>query len=91
MTVASFGGPFMILAVVRGGESARWPPDRLVEWVTIGLVFGVTIALFCWCVTLPWWHHPRPEIKSPKSSPIHSRPPLARNDLPTRKAPDDER
>ena len=25
MTVVSFGGPFLILFVVRGGNSARWP------------------------------------------------------------------
>ena len=40
MTFASFGGPFVILVVVRGGSSARWPPDRPVEWVAIALVFG---------------------------------------------------
>ena len=36
MTVVSFGGPFLILVVVRGGASADWPPDRAIEWITIG-------------------------------------------------------
>ncbi len=34
MTLVSFGGPFVILVVVRGGPSARWPPDRPVEWIS---------------------------------------------------------
>jgi len=72
MTVASFGGPFVILGVVWGGESSRWPPDRPVEWITIGLVFGLTIALFFTCVTIGWWHHPTPGIRGPKSSHINS-------------------
>jgi hypothetical protein len=35
LTCASFGGPFVILVVVSGGGSARWPPDRPVEWAAI--------------------------------------------------------
>ena len=35
MTLVSFGGPFVILVVLRGGTSAEWPPDRPVEWVAV--------------------------------------------------------
>jgi hypothetical protein len=58
MTLASFGGPFVILLVLRGGKSARWPPDRLVEWIAIAVVFGLVIALFSACVSLGWWFRP---------------------------------
>jgi hypothetical protein len=56
MSLASFGGPFVILIVVRGGPSARWPPDRAIEWVAIALVFGLVTALFAACVSIAWWH-----------------------------------
>jgi hypothetical protein len=56
MTLASFGGPFVILAMVRGGANAGWPPDRPVEWVTIALVFGLVVALFFACVSMGWWY-----------------------------------
>ncbi len=36
MTLVSFGGPFAMLVVIRGGSSADWPPDRAIEWITIG-------------------------------------------------------
>jgi hypothetical protein len=56
LTLISFGGPFVILIIVRGGASANWPPDRPVEWITIGLVLWLAIALFLACVSLGWWH-----------------------------------
>ena len=56
LTCASFGGPFVILMVVRGGSSARWPPDRPVEWAAIALVFGLVVALFLACVSIGWWY-----------------------------------
>jgi len=56
MTLISFGGPFVILVIVRGGASANWPPDRTVEWITIGLVLWLAIALFLACVSIGWWH-----------------------------------
>jgi hypothetical protein len=56
MTLASFGGPFVILAIVRGGASARWPPDRPVEWVTIALVLSLVVVLFLACVSIGWWY-----------------------------------
>jgi hypothetical protein len=55
MTVACFGGPFLILVAVRGGESAVWPPDRAIEWITIGVVLGVFITLFLASVTIGYW------------------------------------
>ena len=45
LTLVSFGGPFVMLVVVRGGPRGDWPPDRAVEWIVIGLVFGLAIAL----------------------------------------------
>jgi hypothetical protein len=59
LTLVSFGGPFAMLVAVRGGSSARWPPDRSVEWVVIGLVCTLALALFCACVSLSWWY-PQP-------------------------------
>ncbi len=56
MTLASFGGPFAMLAVIQGGPSARWPPDRPVEWITIGLVVGLVVTLFCACVSIGAWY-----------------------------------
>jgi len=44
--------------MVRGGATARWPPDRPVEWVTIALVFGLVTGLFLACVSIGWWHRP---------------------------------
>ncbi len=56
MTLISFGGPFVILLIVRGGASANWPPDRPVEWITIGIVLWLAIALFLACVSIGWWY-----------------------------------
>jgi hypothetical protein len=58
LSLVCFGGPFLILVVVRGGASPHWPPDRPLEWSTIALVFGLFIALFVACVTLHLWHPP---------------------------------
>ncbi len=58
MSVASFGGPFLIVAVLSGGASARWPPDRPVEWWVITVVCGLVTALFVACVSLSWWYGP---------------------------------
>jgi len=60
MTVVSFGGPFVIVGVVRGGDSARWPPDRPLEWVTIGLVLALFLILFVACVSIRLWFRPKP-------------------------------
>jgi hypothetical protein len=55
LTLACFGGPFALL-IVRGGPSRDWPPDRIIEWVVIGLVFTSAAALFVACVTVKWWY-----------------------------------
>ena len=56
MTVVSFGGPFAMLAILQGGESAKWPPDRAIEWITTGLVVGLVITLFCACASIRFWY-----------------------------------
>jgi hypothetical protein len=61
MTVVSFGGPFLILAVVKGGESERWPPDRPVEWLTIGFVLALFLSLFLACISIRRWFRPGPK------------------------------
>ena len=73
MTVASFGGPFAILGVLRGGTSGRWPPDRPVEWVVVTVVFGAVIALFVACVSIGWWHRPASRVTEPKTGDLDSR------------------
>ena len=52
MTLVSFGGPFVIVGVIWGGDSAGWPPDRPIEWVTIGLVLALFLVLFVACVSI---------------------------------------
>jgi hypothetical protein len=58
LSLVCFGGPFVVLVVVQGGPSPRWPPDRPLEWITIALVIGLFVAFFLACVTLSWWHVP---------------------------------
>jgi hypothetical protein len=58
MSVVSFGGPFVMLGILRGGESPRLPPDRPVEWFVIGLVFGLFLVLFVACVSIRSWFRP---------------------------------
>ncbi len=60
LTVVSFGGPFVIVAVVRGGASAAWPPDRPLEWLTISLVLGLFLCLFLACLSIRFWFRPKP-------------------------------
>jgi hypothetical protein len=45
MSIAAFGGPVGIGAVLRGGESRDWPPDRPVEWAALFGVSGLVLAL----------------------------------------------
>jgi hypothetical protein len=58
LSVVCFGGPFVIAAVIRGGPSRGWPPDRPIEWVTIGAVMLLFLALFAACVSIRMWHRP---------------------------------
>jgi hypothetical protein len=52
MTVASFGGPFVIFVTLQGGASAHWPPDRPVEWWVFGLITGLVAVLMTACLAL---------------------------------------
>jgi hypothetical protein len=56
LSAVCFGGPFAMVGVIRGGESARWPPDRPVEWLTIGLVLVLFLILFSACVGIRLWY-----------------------------------
>jgi uncharacterized membrane protein YedE/YeeE len=58
MTLVSFGGPFVIGGILWGGDSSRWPPDRPIEWVVIGIVLGLVLVLFIACVTIRTWYQP---------------------------------
>jgi hypothetical protein len=57
MTVVSFGGPLAMLVMLRGGPSDKWPPDRAIEWITIGLIVGLVITLFIACVSISLWYY----------------------------------
>jgi hypothetical protein len=72
MTIASFGGPFVIVGVLWGDGSAKWPPDRPVEWFVVALVFGLVIALFVACVSIGRWHRPGAPAKEPSTGEFHS-------------------
>jgi hypothetical protein len=52
MTMASFGGPFAIVATIRGGTSPDWPPDRPIEWWAFGLITGLVAVLMSACLAL---------------------------------------
>ena len=65
MTLITFGGPFLVLVVVRGGASPSWPPDRPLEWFTIALVVVLFTASFVACVTIGWWYAPLRGGKAP--------------------------
>ena len=58
MTVASFGGPFVILVVVRGGQAPAGRPTGRSNGSRSPLVFGLVIVLFCACVSIGWWYRP---------------------------------
>jgi hypothetical protein len=56
MTLVSFGGPFVIVGVLRGGDSAHWPPDRPIEWLVLGLILALVLVLFLACVSIRLWY-----------------------------------
>jgi hypothetical protein len=55
MTLVSFGGPFVIALLLWGGERSKWPPDRPVEWIGLGVVMTLFAACFIACLTIGWW------------------------------------
>ena len=58
LSVVSFGGPFLMVGVIRGGQSSGWPPDRPIEWVTMAVVLVLFLALFVACVSIRVWYRP---------------------------------
>jgi len=65
MTAAVLGGPLGIGAVLRGGASPAWPPDRPIEWATVLGISGTVLALMIGCLSLAFSHRkaaipPRP-------------------------------
>ena len=46
MTLVTFGGPFLIGRLLRGGPDPDWPPDRPVEWVAVVGVTGIVVVVF---------------------------------------------
>jgi hypothetical protein len=67
LTVVSFGGPLVMLLVIRGGTESGLPPDRAIEWVTIGLVFALFLSLFFACVFVGWWYPWSRQIDKPSN------------------------
>ena len=52
LTAATLVGPIVAWVSLRGGASREWPPDRPIEWWTIGgvfvgyaLIWGSTLAV----------------------------------------------
>ena len=45
LTLATFGGYFLIGHVLKGGDHAGWPPDRPVEWGVFAGVTGSVVGL----------------------------------------------
>jgi hypothetical protein len=70
MSLVSFGGPFVVLAAVRGGPSSDWPPDRPLEWVTIGVVLSLEVLLFAACVSINWWQGKVRRVKDPPGNDV---------------------
>ncbi|MFO0890712.1 MAG: hypothetical protein U0790_16405 [Isosphaeraceae bacterium] len=58
MSLVSFGGPFVIFAALRGGDSTGWPPDRAWEWAVIAVVMVLFLGLFAACVSIRLWFRP---------------------------------
>jgi hypothetical protein len=70
MSLASFGGPFVIWMVLRGGESPDWPPDRLIEWVVFVAIVSLEITLFALCLALAiLWRKDLGQLVKPPSTP----------------------
>jgi Na+-driven multidrug efflux pump len=75
MTLVSFGGPFAVFLVMRGGLRPDWPPDRLIEWIVVGLVIALAVALFVACLSVGWWYSwdrraKRPDTSDPGPGPL---------------------
>jgi hypothetical protein len=60
MSIVSFGGPFIMFGVIRAGGTPGWPPDRPIEWLTVGVVLALFLILFIACVGIRVWYRPKP-------------------------------
>ena len=45
MTLNTFAGPLVFGLVLRGGHSPDWPPDRPIEWYTLGGILLLALVL----------------------------------------------
>jgi hypothetical protein len=52
MTLATFGGPVVFGLVLRGGQSPDWPPDRPIEWITLGAITALVVGLMAGAISL---------------------------------------
>jgi hypothetical protein len=68
MTLVSFGGPFAVLLVLRGGTSPTWPPDRPVEWITTAVVVALAGVLFLTCISIRLWYPLPPHSSEPRET-----------------------
>ncbi len=59
LTIVSFGGPFVIVAFIRGGEKPGWPPDRPIEWIAVTIIMTLFLILFIACVSIRMWYRER--------------------------------
>lgn len=50
LTAMTLGGPLTLWAVIRGGASPEWPPDRPVEWWMLLGTIGLFAALLLACL-----------------------------------------
>jgi hypothetical protein len=55
MTAVSFGGPLVIMIVLAGGESPKWPPDRPIEWAVFMGIVGFASLLILLGLTIRVW------------------------------------
>ncbi len=69
MTIATLVGPILIVRTIQGGPRPEWPPDRAVEWWTLGLVVALVAALMMACLTVGIWTRPRKPSGGPVSRP----------------------
>ncbi len=60
MTLLTFGGPIAIGAILRGGGSPDWPPDRPIEWAVLAVVSGLVAVLMLACCGLALASRGRP-------------------------------
>jgi hypothetical protein len=68
MTFVSFVGPFVLLGVLHGGASGKWPPDRPVEWAVVIVVVGLVLGLFGACVSIGRWHRRAASASKPEAA-----------------------